>query len=219
MGFGIIFLQPLSIISRFPRRWCVRERELLFSWLMVAVVNDGMYASAFRILEEDLSLNLQEKQAVVAEVSAQVAQAQTIVLAEYRGIQVADITRLRATARKSGVYFHVLKNTLARRAVQGTPFEALAEKMVGPLVYSMSADAVAAAKVVFDFAKTNDKLVIKAGAMSGSLMSVEQVAVLAATPSRDELIAQLMATMNATTAKFVRTLAAIRDKNEAATAA
>jgi large subunit ribosomal protein L10 len=174
-----------------------------------------------------VSLNLQEKQAVVAEVSAQVALAQTIVLAEYRGIQVADITKLRANARKSGVYFHVLKNTLARRAVQGTPFEALAEKMVGPLVYSMSADPVAAAKVVFDFAKTNDKLVIKAGSMSGSVMSAEQVAVLAATPSRDELIAKLMATMNATTAKFVRTLAAIRDQhassqvegNEAATAA
>lgn len=180
---------------------------------MVAVVNDGMCASTFRKLEEDLSLNLQEKQAVVAEVSAQVAQAQTIVLAEYRGIQVADITRLRANARKSGVYFHVLKNTLAQRAVKGTPFEVLAEKMVGPLVYSMSADAVAAAKVVFDFAKTNDKLVIKAGAMSGSLMSAEQVSVLAATPSRDELIARLMATMNATTAKFVRTLAAIRDKH------
>ena len=194
---------------------------------MAAVLNDGMCVSAFRKLEEYLSLNLQEKQAVVAEVSAQVAQAQTIVLAEYRGIQVADITRLRATARKSGVYFHVLKNTLARRAVQGTPFEALAEKMVGPLVYSMSADAVAAAKVVFDFAKTNDKLVIKAGSMSGSVMSAAQVAVLAATPSRDELIARLMATMNATTGKFVRTLAAIRDKhalsnvegNEAATAA
>jgi large subunit ribosomal protein L10 len=191
----------------------------LFSWLKVAVVNDGMRKCAFRKLEEDLSLNLQEKQAVVAEVSAQVALAQTIVLAEYRGIQVADITKLRATARKSGVYFHVLKNTLARRAVQGTPFEALAEKMVGPLVYSMSADAVAAAKVVFDFAKTNDKLVIKAGAMSGSVMTAEQVGVLAATPSRDELIAKLMATMNATTAKFVRTLAAIRDKQEAATAA
>ena len=194
---------------------------------MVAVVNEWNVRSAFRKLEEYLSLNLQEKQAVVAEVSAQVAQAQTIVLAEYRGIKVADITRLRADARKSGVYFHVLKNTLARRAVQGTPFEALAEKMVGPLVYSMSADAVAAAKVVFDFAKTNDKLVIKAGAMSGSVMSAEQVAVLAATPSRDELLARLMATMNATTAKFVRTLAAIRDKhalspvegNEAATAA
>ena len=164
---------------------------------------------------------------MVAEVSAQVAKAQTIVLSEYRGIAVADITRLRANARKSGVYFHVLKNSLAKRAVQGTPFESLAEKMIGPLVYSMSADPVAAAKVVFDFAKTNDKLVIKAGAMSGSVMSAEQVAVLAAIPSRDELIACLMATMNATTSKFVRTLAAIRDKhalsnvagNEAATAA
>jgi large subunit ribosomal protein L10 len=181
----------LPDLSGGPRRWCAREQELLFSWLMVAVVNDGMRVSAFRKLEEDLSLNLQEKQAVVAEVSAQVAQAQTIVLAEYRGIQVADITQLRANARKSGVYFHVLKNTLARRAVQGTPFEVLADKMSGPLVYSMSADAVAAAKVVFDFAKTNDKLVIKAGAMSGSLMSAEQVAVLAATPSRDELIAKV----------------------------
>lgn len=169
--------------------------------------------SAFWIMEEDLSLNLQEKQAVVAEVSAQVAQSQTIVLAEYRGIQVADITKLRATARQAGVYLHVLKNSLARRAVQGTSFESLADSMVGPLVYSMSADAVAAAKVMHDFAKTNPKLVIKAGAMAGSLMSAEQVAVLAATPSRDELIARLMATMNATTAKFVRTLAAIRDAN------
>ena len=84
-------------------------------------------------MEEDLSLNLQEKQAVVAEVGAQVAQAQTIVLAEYRGIQVGAITELRANARKSGVYFHVLKNTLARRAVQGTPFESLADKMIGQL--------------------------------------------------------------------------------------
>lgn len=167
----------------------------------------------FGKMEENLSLNLQEKQAVVAEVSAQVAQSQTIVLAEYRGIKVADITKLRATARNSGVYLHVLKNTLAQRAVQGTSFESLADSMVGPLVYSMSADAVAAAKVMCDFAKTNNKLVIKAGAMSGSLLSAEQVAVLAATPSRDELIARLMATMNATTAKFVRTLAAIRDAN------
>ena len=180
---------------------------------MVAVVNDGVYANTFWKMEEDLSLNLQEKQTVVAEVSAQVAQSQTIVLAEYRGIKVADITKLRATARQQGVYLHVLKNTLARRAVQGTPFEPLADSMVGPLVYSMSADAVAAAKVVHEFAKTNPLLVIKAGAMAGSVMTAEQVAVLAATPSRDELIARLMATINATTAKFVRTLAAIRDAN------
>ena len=158
-----------------------------------------------------MSLNLQEKQTVVAEVSAQVAQSQTIVLAEYRGIKVADITKLRADARKSGVYLHVLKNTLARRAVQGTSFEVLGDSMVGPLVYGMSEDAVAAAKVMCDFAKTNNLLVVKAGAMGGSLMSAEQVAVLAATPGREELIARLMATMNATTAKFVRTMAAIRD--------
>jgi len=170
-------------------------------------------------MENDLGLNLQEKQAIVAEVNAQVMQAQTIVLAEYSGIVVSDITKLRAVARKSGVYFRVLKNTLARRAVQGTQFEALAEKMVGPLIYSISADPVAAAKIVHEFAKTNSKLVIKAGAMVGSLMSAEQVAVLAAIPSRNELIARLMATMNAATSTFVRGLAAIRDKKEAETAA
>ena len=159
-----------------------------------------------------MGLNLQQKQAVVAEVGAQVAQAQTIVLAEYSGIEVADITRLRANARKSGVYFRVLKNTLARRAVQGTPFEALAEKMVGPLIYSISVDPVAAAKIVHEFAKSNDKLVIKAGAMAGSVMSAQQVAALAVIPSRDELIARLMGTISATTSKFVHTLAAIRDQ-------
>ena len=161
-----------------------------------------------------MGLILQEKQAVVAEVSAQVALAQTIVLAEYRGIAVSDITKLRANARKSGVYLRVLKNTLARRAVTGTPFAALADKMVGPLIYSVSADAVSAAKVVNDFAKTNAKMVIVAGCMSGALMSADDVKVLAATPSRDELIAMLMGTMLATTSTFVRGLAAVRDKKE-----
>jgi large subunit ribosomal protein L10 len=199
------------------------ERLYGFLWLFEdAVINCDLCRIYVRVnqlkMEKTLSLNLQEKQAVVAEVSAQVAQAQTIVLAEYRGIGVADITKLRANARNAGVYFHVLKNTLARRAVQGTPFEALADKMVGPLVYSISVDAVAAAKVVHDFAKTNDKLVIKAGSMAGSVMSADEVKVLAATPSRDELIARLMATMNATTAKFVRTLAAVREQKEAVAA-
>jgi large subunit ribosomal protein L10 len=201
---------------------CPRAGVVLFSRLKDAVVNDGSlsFGLVFQLkMENDLGLNLQEKQAIVAEVNEQVAQAQTIVLAEYRGIVVSDITKLRATARKSGVYFRVLKNTLARRAVQGTPFEALAEKMVGPLIYSISADPVAAAKIVHDFAKTNGKLVIKAGAMAGSLMSAEQVVVLAAIPSRNELIARLMATMNAATSTFVRGLAAIRDMKEAETAA
>ncbi len=166
-----------------------------------------------------MGLNLQEKQAVVAEVSAQVAQAQTIVLAEYRGIPVAEITTLRANARQAGVYFHVLKNTLARRAVQGTPFEALADQMVGPMVYSISADAVAAAKVVHEFAKTNDKLVIKAGAYNGKVLDKAAVAALASVPSKEVLLAQLLGVMQAPVSGFARVLAAVAEKKSAATAA
>lgn len=166
-----------------------------------------------------MGLNLQEKQAVVAEVSAQVAQAQTIVLAEYRGIPVAEITKLRANARQSGVYFHVLKNTLARRAVQGTPFEALADQMVGPMVYSISADAVAAAKVVYEFAKTNDKLVIKAGAYNGKVLDKAAVAALASVPSKEVLLAQLLGVMQAPVSGFARVLAAVAEQKSAATAA
>ena len=167
-------------------------------------------------MEENLSLNLQEKQAVVAEVSAQVAQAQTIVLAEYRGIEVSDITRLRANARKSGVYFHVLKNTLARRAVQGTPFEGLAEKMIGPLVYSISADAVAAAKVVYDFAKTNDKLVVKAGAYNGRMLDVTGVNALATVPSKEVLLAQLCGLLQSPISGLARVLSAVAEQKAAA---
>ncbi|MDD4911300.1 MAG: 50S ribosomal protein L10 [Sideroxydans sp.] len=166
-----------------------------------------------------MGLNLQEKQAVVAEVSAQVAQAQTIVLAEYRGIAVADITTLRANARKSGVYVRVLKNTLARRAVQGTPFEGLADKMVGPLVYGISVDAVAAAKVVYDFAKTNDKLVIKAGAYNGKVLDVAGVSALATVPSKEVLLAQLCGLLQSPVSGLARVLAAVSEKQAAATAA
>ena len=163
-----------------------------------------------------MSLNLQEKQAVVAEVSAQVAQAQTIVLAEYRGIEVGDITKLRANARKSGVYVRVLKNTLARRAVQGTPFEALADKMVGPLLYGISADAVAAAKVVHEFAKTNDKLVIKAGAYNGKVLNIAGVSALATVPSKEVLLAQLCGLLQSPVASLARVLAAVAEKNTVA---
>ena len=163
-----------------------------------------------------MGLNLQQKQAVVSEVSAQVAQAQTIVLAEYRGIAVADITKLRAVARKSGVYFHVLKNTLARRAVQGTQFEALAEKMVGPLVYSISTDAVAAAKVVYEFAKTNDKLVVKAGAYNGKTLDAAGVNALATVPSKEVLLAQLCGLLQSPIAGFARVLSAVAEQKTAA---
>jgi large subunit ribosomal protein L10 len=167
-------------------------------------------------MEEDLSLSLQEKQAVVAEVSAQVAQAQTMVLAEYRGIKVSDITRLRANARKSGVYFHVLKNTLVRRAVQGTPFEGLTEKMVGPLVYSISVDAVAAAKVVYDFARTNDKLVVKAGVYNGKVLDVTGVNALATVPSKEVLLAQLCGLLQSPISGLARVLGAVAEQKTAA---
>ena len=162
-----------------------------------------------------MSLNLQEKQAVVAEVSAKVAQAQTIVLAEYRGIEVGDITRLRANARQSGVYLRVLKNTLARRAVQGTPFEGLAEQMVGPLLYGISADAVAAAKVVHEFARTNDKLVIKAGAYNGKVMDVAGVTALATVPSKEVLLAQLLGLLQSPVSGLARVLAALAEQKTA----
>jgi large subunit ribosomal protein L10 len=165
-----------------------------------------------------LGLNLQEKQAVVAEVSAQVAKAQTIVVAEYRGIAVTDITKLRASARNSGVYLHVLKNTLARRAVQGTPFEVMSDKMVGPLVYSMSADAVAAARVVNDFAKTNDKLVIKGGAYNGKALDTAAVAALASVPSKEVLLAQLLGVMKSPISRTAVVLKAVADKKAGATA-
>ena len=172
-----------------------------------------------------MGLNLEEKKELVAEISAKVAQAQAIVLAEYRSLEVGEITKLRAKARGAGVYFRVLKNTLARRAVTDTPFAGLAQHMVGPLMYGMSADPVAVAKVLNDFAKSNDKLVIKAGAMPGEVMTAKQVASLASLPSRPELLARLMGTMQAPVAKFaqtlneipskfVRTLAAVRDQKE-----
>ena len=170
---------------------------------------------------------MEQKQAVVAEVAKQVAGAQAIIMAENRGMKVADITRLRAKARASGVYFRVVKNTLVRRAVEDTPFATMAEQMVGPLAYGIGPDPVAVAKVLNDFAKGNEKFVITGGGMPGQLMTAKQIAALASLPSRDELIAKLMGTMqapvaklvrtmNEVPAKFVRTLAAVRDAKQAA---
>jgi large subunit ribosomal protein L10 len=166
---------------------------------------------------------------MVEEVSALVAQAQTIVVAEYRGLDVESVTKLRKQARSSGVQLRVLKNTLARRAVNDTPFSGLADKLVGPLVYGFSADPVAAAKVLANFAKDNEKLVVKAGAMPNFVMDEKGVKALATMPSREELLAKLMATMqapigqfvrtlNEVPARFVRTLAAVRDAKEKAAA-
>lgn len=161
-----------------------------------------------------MSLNLTEKKEVVAEVAAQVANAQSIVLAEYRGIGVANMTKLRADARDAGVYLRVLKNTLVRRAVEGTPFAALAGDMVGPLVYGISTDAVAAAKVMSNFAKGNDLFKLVAGAMPNERLDAAGVQALAATLSREELLSKLAGTLNEIPTKFARAVAAVRDEKE-----
>ncbi len=156
-----------------------------------------------------MSLNLEDKKAVVAEIAAVVATAQTIIIAEYRGIGVASMTTLRKQARESGVFLRVLKNTLARRAVAGTPFAELADQMVGPLVYGISEDPVAAAKVLDTFAKKDAKIVIKAGSYDGKVMNAEEVSVLASIPSREELLSKLLYVMQAPIAGFARGLAAL----------
>ena len=159
-----------------------------------------------------MSLNRNEKAAVVADVAAQVAKSQTLALAEYRGLTVEHLNKLRVDARSKGVYLHVLKNTLARRAVAGTPFEVASEKMVGPLIYGFSEDAVAAAKVVADFAKGNDKLVLKAGAYAGKALDAEGVKALAAIPTKEVLLAQLLGLMQSPVSRIARVIAAISEK-------
>jgi len=174
-----------------------------------------------------VSLNRKEKAVVIEDVTTQVATAQSIVVAEYRGLDVASVTVLRKNARASGVYLRVLKNSLARKAIVGTPFEALSAKLVGPLIYAISTDPVAAAKVLSAFAKYNEKLAIKAGAFPNSILDVNGVKALATMPSRDELLSKLLGTMQAPIAQFVRTLnevptkfvrglAAVRDQKQAA---
>ncbi|MBK7685319.1 MAG: 50S ribosomal protein L10 [Rhodocyclaceae bacterium] len=165
-----------------------------------------------------MGLNLEGKKVVVAEVSVQVASAQTIVMAEYRGIAVGDLTKLRSSARQSGVYLRVLRNTLARRAIAGTSFAPLSDQMTGPLIYGMSADPVAAAKVLNDFAKGNDKLVLKAGVYAGKLLDKAGVQALASIPSREELLAKLLGVMMAPVAGFAVALGALAKQRENATA-
>jgi large subunit ribosomal protein L10 len=159
-----------------------------------------------------LSLNRNEKAAVVTDVAAQVARAQTLALAEYRGLTVEHLNALRKQARDKGVYLHVLKNTLARRAVAGTPFEVASGAMVGPLIYGFSEDAVAAAKVIADFAKGNDKLIVKAGAYAGKALDANGVKALAAIPSKEVLLAQLLGLMQSPVSRLARVLAALADK-------
>jgi large subunit ribosomal protein L10 len=162
-----------------------------------------------------LSLNRSEKEAVISDVTGLAAKAQTLVLAQYRGITVADMTKLRSTARSNGVSLTVLKNTLARRAVVGSQFEVVSDLMTGPLIYGFSEDAVAAARVVADFAKNNEMLVIRGGAYGGKALDVNGVKQLASIPSKEVLLAQLLGLMQSPISRIARVLAAIAEKNGA----
>ena len=153
-----------------------------------------------------MSLSIDQKKAVVSEAVRIFSAAQAAVLAEYRGLSVAQITELRSEARNNGVDIRVVKNTLARRSVSGTPFECLSDHFVGPVLISSANDPIAVAKVVSKFAKDHEALKIMVGVMNGDLIDKSTIQMLAKMPSRDELLATLMATMNAPLEKFVRTL-------------
>ena len=175
-----------------------------------------------------MPLNFEQKQAVVAEVAEVAASAYSAIAAEYRGLTVEEMTELRAKAREDNVYLRVVKNSLARRAVEGTDFECMAEGMKGPLIMAFSQeDPGAAARVIKDFAKENDKLVVKLIGISGKLLPASDLDVLAKMPTYDQAVSMLMAVMKAPTEKFVRTLnevpgkmvrtvAAIKEAKEAA---
>lgn len=166
-----------------------------------------------------MSLSRNEKAAVIDGVAAQVARSSTLALAEYRGLTVENLNKLRVDARAKGVYLHVLKNTLARRAVAGTPFEVASDTMVGPLIYGFSEDAVAAAKVIADFAKTNDKLVVKGGAYAGRALDAAGVKALAAIPTREVLIAQVAGLLKSPIQRLAGVLAALAEKKGGGAAA
>ena len=175
-----------------------------------------------------MALNFEQKQAIVAEVAEVARTAFSAVAAEYRGISVEKMTQLRVQARNNGVYLRVVKNTLARRAVKDTEFECMTDGLTGPLVLAFSQeDPGAAARVIKDFAKDNDKLVVRLVSISGQMLAPSELETLAKMPTYDQAISMLMsvikapiqklaATMNEVPGKFVRTIAAVRDAKEAA---
>lgn len=175
-----------------------------------------------------MALTLEQKKAVVAEVAEVAKTAHAAVAAEYRGITVEKMTEMRAKARSEGVYLKVAKNTLVKRAVEGTEFECMAEELTGPLLFAFSVDDPgAAARLIKDFAKSNDKLVVRLVAMGAKLYEASEIERLAKMPTRDQAIAILMGVMKAPIEKFVRTLAephtklvrtiaAVRDSKQAA---
>jgi large subunit ribosomal protein L10 len=162
-----------------------------------------------------VALNLDSKKAVVEEVAQYAAKAHSAVAAEYRGLTVTELTELRKTARETGVYLRVVKNTLAKRAVAGTEFECMQAGLVGPLLIAFSMeDPGAAARLISGFAKTHDKLITKVVAIGGQSYGASELARLASLPTRDQGIALLMSVMKAPVEKLVRTLAALGDQKQ-----
>jgi large subunit ribosomal protein L10 len=155
-----------------------------------------------------VALRLDDKKAVVEEVAAVAAQAHSAVAAEYRGLTVSELTNLRKVARESGVYLRVIKNTLARRAVEGTEFACMQEGLVGPLILAFSIeDPGSAARVVYDFSKQHEKLAVKLVAVGGKLYGASEIERLSKLPNKKQALAMLMGVMKAPIEKFVRTLA------------
>ena len=164
-----------------------------------------------------MALNLDSKKVVVEEVAEFAAKAYSAVAAEYRGLTVTEMTELRKTARETGVYLRVVKNTLAKRAVAGTEFECMQDGLVGPLVLAFSMeDPGCAARLISDFAKTHNKLITKVVAIGGQAYGSSELDRLARLPTRDQGIAMLMSVMKAPVGKLVRTLDALRMQKEAA---
>ena len=164
-----------------------------------------------------MALNLESKKAVVEEVAEYAAKAHSAIAAEYRGMTVTELTALRKTARETGVYLRVVKNTLARRAVAGTEFECMQDGLVGPLVIAFSMeDPGCAARLISNFAKTNNKLITKIVAIGGQSYGPAELSRLASLPTRDQGISMLMSVMKEPVAKLVRTLAALQEQKEAA---
>ena len=177
-----------------------------------------------------MPLNLEDKKALVAEVNAVAAKAQSVIAAEYRGLTVTQMTDLRAKARAQGVYMRVIKNTLARKALVGTAFETIGPVLKGPLVLAFSKDDPgAAARVVKDFAKTNEKLVATLVSLGGQVLPGGDLEKVASLPTREQALSMLLGVMKAPIQKFVgtlaapgsklvRTIAAVRDQKQAASA-
>ncbi len=164
-----------------------------------------------------MALNIEDKKLIVEEVAAVAAEAGSMVAAEYRGLTVEQMTNLRAAARDAGVQVRVVKNTLARKAIQGTKFEDMADTFTGPLVYAFSGEELGnAARVFQNFAKENDALVVRSLSIGEGCMDASSLAQVAALPTYDEAVAKLLFVMKEPVAKLARALTAIKEQKEEA---